>query len=129
MASALGGGARHVLVACRQALRCPDCDLEVGTPVLHSGPPVARGHLRLAGPPAERRVVESRVALLARALAVTLGLAALTVVAWTLAALTMLPLVWRRAPTGVRLRPLHPREARIIPFERPRGREREALPR
>jgi hypothetical protein len=96
--------------------------------VSHTGPPVARGHLRLAGPPLERRrVVESRLALIARAVALTLVLVALTAVAWVLAALAMLPLVWRRAPVGVRLRPLHPREARIIPFERPRGREREAL--
>jgi hypothetical protein len=40
-----------------------------------------------------------------------------------LAAVAMLPLALRRAPVGVRLRPLHPREARVIPFERPRGRE------
>ena len=96
----------------------------------HPGPPVARGHLRLAGPPVERRrVAESRLVLLARAVAAVGVLAALTVVAWTLAALSMLPLAWRRAPVGVRLRPLHAREARVIPFERARGREREALPR
>lgn len=94
----------------------------------HSGPPAARGHLRLAGPPAERRrVSESRVALLARAVAAAVVLAALSLFAWTLAALAMVPLALRRAPVGVRLRPLHPREARIIPFERPRGRE--AMPR
>ena len=94
----------------------------------HSGPPAARGHLRLAGPPAERRrVSESRVALLARAVAAAVVLAALSLFAWTLAALAMVPLALRRAPVGVRLRPLHPREARIIPFGRPRGRE--AMPR
>lgn len=96
----------------------------------HSGPPAARGHLRLAGPPAERRrrVAESRVVLLARAAAAAVVLFALTVFAWTLAALAMLPVVARRAPVGVRLRPLHPREARVIPFERA-SRGREALPR
>jgi hypothetical protein len=51
----------------------------------------------------------------------------LTLIAWVAAALAMLPLALRRAPVGVRLRPLHPREARVIPFERARGRE--ALPR
>ena len=90
----------------------------------HPGPPAARGHLRLAGPPVERRrVSESRAALLARAAVAALVLAVLTAVGWVLAALAMLPLVIRRAPVGVRLRPLHPREARVIPFERPRGRE------
>jgi hypothetical protein len=92
--------------------------------VSHPGPPAARGHLRLAGPPVERRrVSESRAALLARAAVAALVLAVLTAVGWVLAALAMLPLVIRRAPVGVRLRPLHPREARVIPFERPRGRE------
>jgi hypothetical protein len=96
--------------------------------VSQPGPPAARGHLRLAGPPAERRrVSESRVALLARAAAAAVLLAALTAFAWTLAALALLPLALRRAPVGARLRPLHPREARVIPFERSRGRE--ALPR
>ncbi len=94
----------------------------------HPGPPAARGHLRLAGPPVERRrVSESRLALLARAAALALLLAVVSAFAWTLAALAMLPVLWRRAPVGVRLRPLHPREARVIPFERARGRE--ALPR
>ena len=79
----------------------------------HPGPPAARGHLRLAGPPVERRrVSESRAALLARAAVAALVLAVLTAVGWVLAALAMLPLVIRRAPVGVRLRPLHPREAR-----------------
>ena len=96
----------------------------------HSGPPLARGHLRLAGPPLERRrVAESRLALLARAALVALLLALVTLAAWTLVALAMLPVAWRRAPVGARLRPLHPREARVIPFERSRGREREALTR
>jgi hypothetical protein len=61
--------------------------------------------------------------LLARAAAAAVVLAALTFLAWVLAAAAMLPLAIRRAPVGVRLRPLHPREARVIPFERPRGRE------
>jgi hypothetical protein len=41
-------------------------------------------------------------------------------------AIALAPLAWRRAPNGVRLRPLRPREARIIPFERAR---QKALPR
>ena len=94
----------------------------------HPGPPAARGHLRLAGPPVERRrVAESRIVLLTGAAAAAFVLFALTLLAWIAAALAMLPLVLRRAPVGVRLRPLHPREARVIPFERARGRE--ALPR
>jgi hypothetical protein len=97
--------------------------------VAHPGPPAARGHLKLAGAPVERRrVAESRVALLARASAAAVVLAVVSVLSWTLAALALVPLVWRRAPVGVRLRPLHPREARIIPFERVREREK-ALPR
>lgn len=94
----------------------------------HPLPPAARGHLRLAGPPLERRrVAESRAVLLVRSSAAAVALAALTLLAWILAAAALLPLAVRRAPVGVRLRPLHPREARVIPFERPRGRE--ALPR
>jgi hypothetical protein len=94
--------------------------------VPYPGPSAAR-HLRLAGPPAERRRLrESRAALVARAVLATVALAALTVVAWALAALALLPLAWRRAPVGVRLRPLHPRQAQVIPFERQR---REALTR
>ena len=94
----------------------------------HSGPPASRGHLRLAGPPPERRkVAESRVLLLLRSFAAIVALAALTVAAWAASAIALLPVLWRRAPVGVRLRPLRPREARVIPFER---REREkALPR
>jgi hypothetical protein len=96
--------------------------------VPHSGPPAARGHLRLAGPPPERRrVAESRVVLLVRAASAAVVLFALTLFAWTVAGLAMLPLLARRAPVGVRLRPLHAREARVIPFER--GRDREALTR
>jgi hypothetical protein len=95
--------------------------------VPHSGPPAARGHLRLAGPPADRRhAVESRGVLLLRAVLAALTLFLLSVLAWFSAALALVPLAWRRAPMGVRLRPLRPREARIIPFERAR---QKALPR
>jgi hypothetical protein len=91
------------------------------------GIPAARGHLRLAGPPAERRrVVESRALLLVRAAASAVALALLTVFALFTAALAFVPLAWRRAPVGMRLRPLRVREARIIPFQRP---ARKALPR
>ena len=95
----------------------------------HPGPPAARGHLRLAGSPPERRKVsESRALLLLRGCAAAIVLAALTAVAWVLAAVALLPIAWRRAPVGVRLRPLRQREARVIPFERRREREK-ALPR
>lgn len=93
----------------------------------YSGTPAARGHLRLAGPPADRRhTVESRALLLLRAVLAALALAVLTLLAWVSVALALLPLAWRRAPTGVRLRPIRPREARIISFERAR---QKALPR
>jgi hypothetical protein len=86
-----------------------------------SGPPAARGHLRLAGPPADRReAVENRALLLLRATLAALSLFFVTLLAWCSAALALMPLAWRRAPTGVRLRPLRPREARVIPFQRAR---------
>jgi len=86
-----------------------------------SSRPATRGHLRLAGLPVERRpVAESRAALLLRAAAAQVALVLLTCIAWIAAALALLPIAWRRAPVGVRLRPLRPREARIIPFHRPR---------
>ncbi len=95
----------------------------------YPGPPATRGHLKLAGSPPERRKVsESRALLRARSVAAAIVLAALTVFAWVVAALALLPVAWRRAPVGVRLRPLRPREARVIPFERRRDRE-QALPR
>jgi hypothetical protein len=71
-------------------------------------------------------VSERRSLLLLRAAAAAAALAVLTVVAWLSAALALVPLVWRRAPVGVRLRPIRAREARIIPFQRPR---QKALPR
>ncbi len=93
----------------------------------HSGPPAERGHLRLAGPPVERRrVAESRALLLLQAAAAAAALVLFTFFAWMSAALALAPLAWRRAPVGVRLRPLRPREARVIPFQRPR---QKALPR
>lgn len=93
----------------------------------YSGPPATRGHLRLAGPPTDRRhTVESRAVLLLRAALAALSLAFATLLAWIDVAVALSPLAWRRAPTGVRLRPLRPREARIIPFERAR---QKALPR
>jgi hypothetical protein len=95
--------------------------------VPHPGTPSTRGHLRVAGPPPERRrVAESRALLLVRATASAVALAFLTVFGIVSAALALLPLAWRRAPVGVRLRPLRPREARVIPFQRP---SRKALPR
>jgi hypothetical protein len=92
--------------------------------VPHPGPPAARGHLRLAGPPVERRRRDNRALLLLRAAASALALVFLTVFALLAATMALAPLAWRRAPRGVRLRPIRPREARVIPFER-----KKALPR
>lgn len=96
--------------------------------MLQSGPPAARGHLRLAGPPAERRrVAESRAVLLVRGSLAAAALVLSTLVALVASALALLPVALRRAPVGVRLRPIRPREARVIPFQRPAARK--ALPR
>ncbi len=96
--------------------------------MLQPGSPAARGHLRLAGPPAERRrVSESRAALLLRAALATVALALATLVALTASAFALVPVALRRAPVGVRLRPIRPREGRVIPFQRPAARK--ALPR
>jgi hypothetical protein len=88
--------------------------------VPHPGPPAARGHLRLAGPPGERSRAENRAVLLLRAAGAVIALSLVTIVAWISATLALVPLAWRRMPMGVRLRPLRPREARIIPFQRAR---------
>lgn len=86
--------------------------------------PFARSHLRLASAPVHRgpgrRLARHGRAWLA-ILAAFLG----TLVAWLLAALALVPLLFRRAPVGRRLRQRPPREARVIPFQ-PR---RRALPR
>lgn len=89
------------------------------------GPPAARGHLRLAAPPAARPRAESRLLLLAAAAAARLALFLATFLAWTSTALALAPLLWRRAPLGGRLRPLRTREARVIRLQ-PR---QQALPR
>jgi hypothetical protein len=60
-----------------------------------------------------------------RALSAALALAFATVVAWLSTAVAMVPLLWRRGPTGRRLRAQAAREARVIPLQ-PR---RTALPR
>lgn len=87
--------------------------------------PAARGHLRLAGTPDEPRRSERRALLVLRSFFAALALVVLTGVAWVSAALALVPLAWRRAPVGMRLRPFRPREARVIPFQ-PR---KQALPR
>ena len=89
-----------------------------------SGPPVTRGHLRLATPVDAPRA-ENRALLVLRAAATAVTMVWSTVAAWVAAAFALAPLVWRRAPLGRRARPMPPREARIIPFQ-PR---RQALPR
>lgn len=78
--------------------------------------PVARGHLRLASVPAPRRASDRRLVLFLRALLTAAVLAWRTAVAWASAAFALVPLGWRRAPRGSRLRPLR-REARVIPFQ------------
>ena len=83
----------------------------------YRGPPAARGHLRLATAPVERRRRDSRALLLARAVAAAVALLATTVVAWFAIALALAPLLWRRAPVRGRLRPLRTHEARVIPLE------------
>lgn len=88
------------------------------------GPP-ARGHLRLTAPLERRPRPASKTLLLLGAAAATLALHLATAVAWVSSALALAPLLWRRAPLGGRLRPLRPREARVIKFQ-PR---RQALPR
>ncbi len=92
--------------------------------VQHTGTQFARGHLRLASAPV-RHGPGRRMARHARAwLAILIALLA-TLAAWLMAALALLPLLFRRAPVGRRLRQRPPREARVIPFQ-PR---RRALPR
>jgi hypothetical protein len=92
--------------------------------VQHPGTPFARGHLRLASAPA-RRGMGRRVAAHVRAWLAILAAFLVTLAAWLMAALALLPLLARRAPVGRRLRQRPPREARVIPFQ-PR---RRALPR
>jgi hypothetical protein len=84
-----------------------------------------RNHLRLVGTPIERSSADARPLLYARALATALALALFTWLSLLAAALALVPVAWRRGPLGVRLRPIRPREARVIPFQ-PR---RQALPR
>lgn len=91
----------------------------------YPGHPVVRGHLRLASTPAAPRRRDSRAFLLARAVVAVLVLTWYTAVAWAGVALALLPLVFRRAPLGRRLRPPPPREARVIPFQP----HRQAVPR
>ena len=90
----------------------------------HTVTPFARGHLRLASAPVNhgpgRRLARHSRAWLA-ILTAFLG----TLAAWFLAALALVPILFRRAPVGHRLRQRPPREARVIPFQ-PR---RRALPR
>ncbi len=95
-----------------------------------SGPPAARGHLRLAPPPAAPAHRDVRVLLLARAAAATLALLLATLLAWATTAAALAPLLWRRAPLGGRLRPLRAPDARVIPFRSRRAQEQQqALPR
>lgn len=85
---------------------------------------IAGNHLRLATVPAPQRRGQRRVVLFLRAVLAAFVLTWLTLVAWGAAVVALLPLVWRRAPLGRRLRPPRP-EARVIPFQP----GRRALPR
>jgi hypothetical protein len=89
------------------------------------GTPLARGHLRLATTPAASRRTGDQLRLVVRATLVALAVLWISLLAWAGATLALIPLVWRRAPLGRRLRPRPSREARVIPFQ-PR---RQALPR
>lgn len=82
----------------------------------HSGPSASRGHLRLAVAVTPHHV-DSRAVLFLRAAAAAIVMLWLTTAAWLSAALALAPLVWRRAPLGRRVRPMPPREARVIPFQ------------
>lgn len=88
------------------------------------GPPVARGHLRLASPALPPRRRDSRLLLLVRAALAALALLAATAVAWIVTLAALAPVAWRRAPLGRRVTPIRAREARIIKL-----RPRQALPR
>lgn len=63
--------------------------------------------------------------LAARGLAASAHLTWLALIACAAAVVALLPLLWRGAPLGRRLRPPVRREARIIPFQA----RRQALPR
>jgi hypothetical protein len=89
------------------------------------GPTQSRVHLRLAPAPAGRPRGDGRILLRARALAAAIVLAIATILAWVSTAVALVPVVWRRGPTGRRLRAETTRAARVIPFQ-PR---RTALPR
>lgn len=84
-----------------------------------------RAHLRLAprveAPPPRSR----RVGLHLQALVAALGLAWRSVAGVLAAVIALVPLLWRGAPLGRRLRPSESQEARIISFQA----RRRALPR
>ncbi len=91
----------------------------------HRGRTLGRGHLRLAIEPVPSAFrPQGKPLLLLRALAVAFALALANLVAIAAMAMTLVPLVWRRAPLGRRLRPIR-REARVIPWPA----ERRAAPR
>lgn len=94
-------------------------------PRLAEPPLAARGHLRLAPEPVDRPRASSKAALVVRGLVASAVLLWLALVACVVATVALMPLLWRGAPLGRRLRPPAPREARIIPFQA----RRQALPR
>ncbi len=91
----------------------------------HRGRTAGRNHLRIApaaeAAPTPRR--GARVLLFVRAVLAGFRIVLLNVAAVAAVAVALLPIVWRRAPRGRRLRPVR-REARVIPWP-----ERRAAPR
>lgn len=82
--------------------------------------PAPRNHLRLATAPVEPTPGRNRFVALVLAFATWIVIRWRSAAAFIGAALALLPLAMRRAPLGRRARPLPPREARIIPFQRNR---------
>ncbi len=93
----------------------------------HPGSRAARAHLRLAGSLDAHPRSEWKALLLARAALAFVAMALRTLAAWANAAAALVPILWRRAPLGCRVRPIRSPDARVIPFQ-PRQRQ-TALPR
>ncbi len=81
----------------------------------HSGHSLARGRLRLAWAPGTAPARETRALLWLRAILITLWCLSTSLVARIGAAVSLLPVIWRRAPLGSRRRPAR-RQARVIRF-------------
>jgi hypothetical protein len=91
--------------------------------------PTTRGHLRLATAPPAPRSDAPRPLLLVRAAAAFVVWLWLGLAARLAAAVALLPLALRRGPLHPRAGVPRVREARVIPFQRPRREPQRALPR